>query len=242
VAPGGGRTRPTSSRRPSRWVPSLLLAALLSVSGAALAAAGEPAGGAPEPVAPGAPEPGAPEPGAPEPGAPEPGAPESGAPDLGGAEAVAAAAATARIEHLERRVVELLGELHDARVERDRLARLLERLTSQVDGLEADRLLLTELRKEVPTARAEAERYLERLRRLALIADPMRLAPLIRRMMDAAPEFLDWRDGDFANPEARSRAFAESGAHGFPTAFTTFRNAVLLSVSNRIEGLLVLIE
>jgi hypothetical protein len=230
VAPGGGRTRPTSLSRPSRWVPSLLLAALLSVSGAALAAAGEPAGGAPEPLAPGAPEPGAPDPVAP------------GAPDMGGAEAVASAAAAARIEHLERRVVELLGELHDARVERDRLARLLERLTSQVDTFEADRLLLTELRKEVPTARAEAERYLERLRRLALIADPTRLAPLTRRMMDAAPEFLDWRDGDFANPEARSRAFAESGAHGFPTAFTTFRNAVLLSVSNRIEGLLVLIE
>jgi hypothetical protein len=148
----------------------------------------------------------------------------------------------ARVAQLERRVVELLAEQTRLRGERDRLQRLLDRLTSQVAQFEADRILLTELRKELPETRGEAETYLERLRRLGLVADPVRLAPLASRMMEVAPVFLDWRHTTFANAEARSRAFAESGAHGFPTALTNFRNAVLLSASNRIEGLLVLVE
>jgi hypothetical protein len=151
-------------------------------------------------------------------------------------------AQAARIEQLERRVVELLGELTLVRAERDRLQRLLDRLVAQDSRLEADRLLLTELRKDLPETRTEAEAYLQRLRRLASISDPARLAPLATRMTTTGSTFLDWRHEAFDSGDARSRAFAESGAHGFPTAFTNFRNAVLLTVSNRLEGLLILIE
>lgn len=151
-------------------------------------------------------------------------------------------AQAARIEGLERRVVELHDELTRVRADRDRLQRLLDRLVAQDAQLEADRLLLTELRKELPDTRAEAEAYLQRLRRLASVSDPARLAPLAARMTTTGSTFLDWRHDTFATPDARSRAFAESGAHGFTTAFTNFRNAVLLTVSNRLDGLLILIE
>ncbi len=153
-----------------------------------------------------------------------------------------ATALEARVGQLERRVVELLAELTKVRGERDQLQRLLDRLITQVDHMEADRLLLTELRKELPETRAEAEAYLARLRRLALISDPVRLAPVAARMIEAGPVYLDWRDDSFESAEARARAFTESGAHGFQTAFSNFRNAVLLTVSNRIEGTLILIE
>jgi hypothetical protein len=165
-------------------------------------------------------------------------APAQGSP----AAAAAVGDEAARVAQLERRVVELLAEQARLRGERDRLQRLLDRLTSQVDQFEADRILLTELRKELPETRGEAETYLQRLRRLALVSDPVRLAPLAGRMMEVAPVFLDWRHTPYPNAEARTRAFAESGAHGFPTALTNFRNAVLLSASNRIEGLLILVE
>jgi hypothetical protein len=150
--------------------------------------------------------------------------------------------AEARVELLEQRVVSLLAELAAVKADRDRLERLLTRLVSQAERLEADRLLLTELRKEVPELREEAEQYVARLRRLALVSDPVRLAPVAARMADASPIFLNWRHTTYPTADARTRAYAESGAHGFPAALDNFRQAVLLTVSNRLEGFLILIE
>lgn len=148
----------------------------------------------------------------------------------------------ARIAELERHLVELEVTVAELRAERDRLQRLVERVVRQESQFEADRLLLTELRKELPDTREEAALYLQRLQRLASISDPARLAPLAMRMLSTGATYLEWRHDAFESPAARSRAFAETGAHGFPTAFTSFRNAVLLTVSNRLEGLLMLIE
>lgn len=158
------------------------------------------------------------------------------------AEELDAAALAAQVARLERQVVGLLAELATVRRDRDRLEQLLRRVIEQETQFEADRRLLIELRKEFPGTRVEAEAYLRQLQRLALASDPVRLASLANRLMEASPSYLDWRESEFADAEARGRAFAASGAHGFPTAFTTFRNAVLLTVSNRIEGLLVLVE
>jgi hypothetical protein len=151
-------------------------------------------------------------------------------------------AEVARREALERRVVELTAELGDVRRERDRLKGVLDALRTQYQQIEADRQLLVEFRKELPETRGEAEAYLDRIRSLALVADPSRLAPLATRVMQAAPIYLDWRHAGHASPELRARAFADTGAHGFPTALNNLRNAVLLSVSNRIDGFLNLID
>jgi carboxyl-terminal processing protease len=147
-----------------------------------------------------------------------------------------------RIEQLEGRIVQLLAELYDVRRERDRHQVLVELLQKQADPMEASRLLLIEMRKDIPESRVEAEFYLERIRTLGLIADPVRLGTLARRLQETTEVFLDWRHADYSSQEESSRALAETGAHGFPKALGKFRDAVLLSVSNRIEALLVLVE
>ena len=152
------------------------------------------------------------------------------------------AEAAAQIERLQRRIVELLAELQDGRRERDDLQRLVDTLVQQADQMEASRLLLIELRKDLPEARGEVELFLERLGDLGLVADPARLAPLATRLRETTEVYLDWRYTQYPSAEARARALAETGAHGFSAAFANYHDAVLLSVSNRLEALLVLIE
>lgn len=154
----------------------------------------------------------------------------------------ALAAERARREALERRVVELVSELGTVRRDRDRLKGVLDSMLTQYAQIDADRQLLVELRKDLPETRDEAEAYLDRVRTLALAADPARLAPLTTRVMQTAPTYLDWRHTAYPSPELRQRAFADTGAHGFPAALLNLRNAVLLSVSNRMDGFLNLLD
>lgn len=149
---------------------------------------------------------------------------------------------TAQLAALQAQVDELSAEVVRLRAERDRFSRALARLAQWSDALEADRLLLAELRKTLPETRIEAEAYLRRLQRLALQSDPVRLGPIANRLMQAAPIYLDWREQEFASDEEAARAFVQSGARGFNTTFTDFRNAVLLTVSNRLDALLGLFE
>ena len=134
---------------------------------------------------------------------------------------------------------DLVGELSD---ERDTLVRSLERFEDLYDPLEADRQLLFELRKGVPETRPEAEAQIERLRTLALSSDPSRLGRLVDRVADAAPDFFEWRFTEFSTPQEATQAYIESGANAFDTSMTEFRNEVLLSVANRLDGLLTVID
>jgi hypothetical protein len=133
----------------------------------------------------------------------------------------------------------LVSELTD---QRDELARSLERFDDLYAPLEADRQLLVELRKQVPDTRPEAEAHIERLRSLALSADPSRLGQLADRVADAAPDFLDWRFTEFGSADEATRAYLDSGAGAFDSTMTEFRNEVLLSVANRLDGLLTVLD
>jgi hypothetical protein len=133
----------------------------------------------------------------------------------------------------------MVGTLAD---ERDSLARSLERFQELYAPLEADRQLLFELRKGTPETRAEAEAQLARLRTLAVAADPSELTPLIERVQRAAPAFLDWRDTDFTDAQSATQAYIDSGAGAYDTSMTEFRNEVLLSVANRLDGLLTVLD
>jgi hypothetical protein len=122
--------------------------------------------------------------------------------------------------------------------ERDRLVGVVDRFNDLYLPMEADRLLLAELRKELPEARAEADAYLARLQQLALRSDPARLGPAAERMMDTAPAFLDWRDATFETQEEAARAYVDAGADAFGQSFTDLRNAILLTVAQRIDSVL----
>ena len=127
-------------------------------------------------------------------------------------------------------------------VERDRLRDSLSRFDDLYAPLESDRQLLFELRKRLPETRPEAESQLARIRSLALSSDPQRLGQLVDRVDDATPAFLDWRFGEFATPQDFNAAYVDTGANAFDTTMEEFRSEVLMSVANRLDGLLTIID
>jgi hypothetical protein len=126
--------------------------------------------------------------------------------------------------------------------ERDRLAGSLDHFDELYDPLEADRQLLFELRKGIPETRPEAVSQLARIRTLALSSDPQRLGQLVDRVEDAAPAFLDWRFGEFETTQEFSAAYVDTGANAFDASYEEFRNEVLMSVANRLDGLLTILD
>lgn len=104
--------------------------------------------------------------------------------------------------------------------------------------IEVDRQLLTELRKDFPDDRSEAEAYIQRMRELAVKSDPVRLGPLAARVGEAAPAYLNWRDKNFTSSEEAAREFVQSGAREFRNSFSNFTNAILQTVINHLDSFL----
>lgn len=104
-----------------------------------------------------------------------------------------------------------------------------------IDSLEADRRLLVEIRKEVPTTRREAENYLARLKELSALSDPVRLVPLANRVLSQAPIYFDWVDGEFESQEEQVAEYYIGGARGFHFALEAFKSAVMFTLINRLD-------
>jgi len=136
----------------------------------------------------------------------------------------------------------LVQAVEDVTRERDRLQDSLTRFDELYDPFEADRQLLFELRKGMPETRAEAEAQVGRLQRLALSSDPSRLGQLVDRVSDTAPAFFDWRFTQFGSAQEASAAYIDTGANAFESSMEDLQNAVLLTVANRIDGLLTVLD
>jgi hypothetical protein len=104
-----------------------------------------------------------------------------------------------------------------------------------VGKLDVDRLLLSEIRKPVPNMRSEAEIYLFRLKNLAGRSDPVRLVPLVDRLLDQAPIYFDWLDREFENQDEELMEYYVGGARGFSFALENFKNAVMFAIINRLD-------
>lgn len=141
---------------------------------------------------------------------------------------------------LEEQLAASQAEVRALTAERDRLAALLSAFDSMYAPMEADRQLLVELRKPLPEERAVAEAYLGRIQQLAVTSDPARLGQPAARILETAPVYLDWRDREFTSTGERDAAFLSSGAAGFGTDFDELKNAILLTVANRLDALLTL--
>jgi hypothetical protein len=155
----------------------------------------------------------------------------------------------AQLEDLSLRYDELSADnmslqqaVDELSAERDQMARTLSHFDDVYEPMEADRQLLFELRKDLPETRPEAEAQLERIRSLALAADPAHLGQLVDRLGEAAPVFLDWRFEDHVSDTEAAQAYVDSGASAFDTTMSEFRNEVLLSVANRLDGILTVID
>lgn len=108
-------------------------------------------------------------------------------------------------------------------------------IESLTDKLYVDRLLLSEIRKDVPEAREEAEPYLIRLKQLAEKSDPVRLVPLFDRVLDQAPIYFTWLDTEFESQDEQITEYYVGGARGFAFAMENFRSAVFLVIMNRLD-------
>lgn len=149
---------------------------------------------------------------------------------------------SARYDELVTDNTSLQRTVEDVTAERDQLAKSLHRFDELYGPLEADRQLLFELRKGLPETRPEAEAQLQRISSLALSSDPARLGQLVDRVGETAPAFLEWRFTDFGSTVEASEAYVSSGANAFDTTMNEFRNEVLMSVANRLDGILTIID
>ena len=128
--------------------------------------------------------------------------------------------------------------------EADLLAAVLEKRThvagsievlAFIKKLESDRLLLVEIRKQVPEDRTEAEIYLQRLKTLASQSDPVRLVPLGNRVLENSITYFDWLVTEFESSEEELYEYYIGGARGFHFALEEFRSAAMFVVINRLE-------
>jgi hypothetical protein len=116
------------------------------------------------------------------------------------------------------------------------------RLLGLRDALAADRALLVELRKDVPATRDEAIDYVERVATLALTSDPAGLGVIVSRVREAAPVWLDWREGQYATTQEAADAYARTGAAAFDVSWENLHDAVLLTVVNRLDTIIDLAD
>ncbi len=103
--------------------------------------------------------------------------------------------------------------------------------------VESDRRLLAELRKQVPHDRLEAELYLKRIRELAAISDPIRLVPMANNVIRQAPALFEWLETEYDDDDERARDYYIGGSWAFHRRFEAFKNAVMLTVINRLDTL-----
>ena len=101
--------------------------------------------------------------------------------------------------------------------------------------LAADRLLLAEIRKDVPEAIQEAALYLDRLKELAARSDPVRLVQLFDRVLDQAPIYFRWLETEYENQDEQITEYYVGGARGFSFAMENFRSAVFFVIMNRLD-------
>lgn len=123
----------------------------------------------------------------------------------------------------------------------------LATLEEMYDSLDRHRLLLLELRRETPMDRQDSQAYWSNLHRVAVDANPALASPAEKVLIridnyytwkdggpdpsDSVDEYLDWRE-----------AYSPSGAEAYDEATLAFNQQALLSVVNRIDTVLSLLD
>ena len=121
-----------------------------------------------------------------------------------------------RLEDQERRAANVPG-----------LAEIAERL-------KADRLLLVEIRKEVPPNRDEATRLWAGIKPLAVASDAS-LGIAVDRVSRTIPAYYSWRESDFRTQQEAQLTYVLTGADQFETAMDTFWKVFTLVLIDRID-------
>lgn len=104
------------------------------------------------------------------------------------------------------------------------------------EGLENDRVLLMERRKDTPDTRAEAQRYWTNVRGLAARSNPA-LVARVDKVTTSLPAYFTWRERNFTSTQESALSYALTGARNYDQSIDEFWSAVLLVVIQRIDAL-----
>lgn len=164
---------------------------------------------------------------------------------------VVAAAGTAS-EALESRLAAAqaqLGPLQQQVATTTRLQQEIQRLQDQerraapvpglaemAESLKADRLLLVEMRKEVPPNRDEATRLWTGIKPLAVASDAS-LGIAVDRVTRAIPAYYTWREADFGTQQEAQLTYFLTGADQFEAGMDAFWKAFTLVLIDRMDTL-----
>ncbi len=103
--------------------------------------------------------------------------------------------------------------------------------------LNQDRLLLIELRKDLPDTRDSANLYLTQLKELGVESDPS-LGPKVDRIIRLLPTYFDWYEQEYPSLGEAMEAYVNSGAVDFDTAYRDFEKDALHVVIKRLDALI----
>ena len=129
------------------------------------------------------------------------------------------------------------GSLRAARSQAEFLTLEQERLAALRDSIrpmDSDRLLLVEIRKDMPTTLDEATAYWKGVRDLAVKSDPA-LGSKVSRVQSLVPAYFDWRETSFETSCGSVTAFFSSGASDLGTLRADLEKDVLLVLINRMD-------
>ena len=151
---------------------------------------------------------------------------------------------------LQDNKAQLSVAIQDAEISEDELSNMnirLNSLTKTIEKFENDKLLLIELRKEIPSSRAEAHNHWERVKDIAVVSDPT-LGPKIDKVISMIDAYYDWldqqpgvnsTDTDFFNWIVEGNI---SGAINYTSEIGKFQNDALLAVIIRMDAAISLIS
>lgn len=165
-------------------------------------------------------------------------------------EDIALAALSLAQSELELATEEQAGLRQELRVYQSQSAEeiaRLETLQEMYDSLDRHRRLLLELRREAPTSKDESLAYWSNIHSVAVDANPA-LSSEAEKVLIRIDNYYTWKDGG-PNPSDSvdeylnwRKAYAPSGAEAYEEATLGFNQQALLSVVNRIDTVLSLLD
>ena len=141
----------------------------------------------------------------------------------------------------------LRAELRDYQSQSGEEIARLETLEEMYDSLDRHRLLLLELRRESPADRDDSLAYWSNLHRVAVDANPA-LSSEAEKVLVRIDNYYIWKDGGPDPSDSVDEyldwqeAYAASGAEAYDEATLIFNQQALLSVVNRIDTVLSLLD
>ena len=159
----------------------------------------------------------------------------------------------ARIEERDAQVADIRAQVDEIRAQLDERDAVLARLQQRMDAapdtqpafpgipdverfaaqIEADRLLLVEMRKELPVDRSEAVAYWNNVKGLAAISDTS-LVGKANIVITALPAYFNYLETDFTTQQDAILTFQLTGASDYEDATDDFWRAFALSLIDRL--------